>query len=274
MNPSFGLDYRYLKAFCVTAQYLNFSKAAKDLNIAQSAVSRQIKLLEDALGQQLIVRSSKKVVLTQKGEDLLSTIQIFEKKAQSILQSSGQQLIKVGILHGLLETWFIPVMSEFAKKHDQLQVETDYPDNLKKSLLEGRYDVVFTPENIQSDLVTSLRIFEEKLVLIGPSNVNTKTVWQYPWIVYNDDSHLMTMYKKKPDKIVRVNSITAIIKLVNLGLGVAVVPEHTIKLHKSFKFIIYELKGLPKSSIYLSTLNFNKLPDHIDEFVKIIKAHC
>jgi len=62
-----SLDYRYLKAFMITARYLNFSKAAQELNIAQSAVSRQIKLLEESVGQQLIVRSSKKVLLTEKG---------------------------------------------------------------------------------------------------------------------------------------------------------------------------------------------------------------
>ncbi len=269
----FSLDYRYLKAFCVTAQHLNFSKAARELNIAQSAVSRQIKLLEDTLGQQLIVRSSKKVLLTKKGQELLGTIQVFEKKTQAILQSSEQQLIKVGILHGLLETWFIPIVEQFCKNHDQLQIETDYPETLKNALVDGRFDIVFTPENIQSDLITSLRIFEEKLVLIGPSEVNVKSLWQIPWVVYNDDDHLMKLYKKRPDKIIRVNSVTAIIKLVNQGLGVAVVPEHTIKKHKSFKFKIHELKGLPKSNIYLSTLNFKKLPDHIDEFVRIIKQN-
>ena len=65
------LDYRYLRAFIVTARHLNFSRAADELNIAQSAVSRQIKLLEEGVGQQLIIRSSKKVILTEKGQSLL-----------------------------------------------------------------------------------------------------------------------------------------------------------------------------------------------------------
>ncbi len=271
---TFNLDYRYLKAFTVTAQYLNFSKAAKELNIAQSAVSRQIKLLEDSLDQQLIIRSSKKVVLTKKGEDLLSTIQVFENKTKSILQSSAQQLIKVGILHGLLETWFIPIIQEFAKKHQQLLIETGYPESLKTDLLEGKYDIVFTPENIQSDLVTSLRIFDERHILIGPPNINIKQLQDYTWIVYNDDDVLLQLYKKHPSKILRVNSITTIIKLVNAGVGVAVVPEHTIKRHKAFKFELYDLKALSgKSSIYLSTLNFKRLPTHIDELIKIIKKN-
>ena len=104
-----NIDYRYLKAFLQTAKHLNFSKAADELNIAQSAVSRQIKLLEESMGEQLIVRSSKKVLLTDKGKQLLSAIQGFENAAKLITKSDDKKLIRVGILHGLLETWFINI---------------------------------------------------------------------------------------------------------------------------------------------------------------------
>jgi DNA-binding transcriptional LysR family regulator len=221
MLESFNLDYRYLKAFKTTADYLNFSRAAKELNIAQSAVSRQIKLLEESLGQQLIIRSSKKVVLTQKGEELLSAIQLFENKTQSILQASEQQLIKIGILHGLLENWFLDVIKDFSKKHDQLQIETSYPDDLKKSLLDGKYDIVFTAENIQSDLVTSLRLFDEKLVLLGPKDLDMNNLHKYTWIVYNEDDKLLKHTKKHSDRMIRVNSITAIQNLPTKKLGLA-----------------------------------------------------
>ena len=60
------MEYRYLKAFLLTAEHSSFSKAAQLLSIAQSAVSRQIKLLEESLGEELIIRSSKKVILTTK----------------------------------------------------------------------------------------------------------------------------------------------------------------------------------------------------------------
>ena len=65
-----NMDYRYLKAFLLTAEFSSFSRAAEILKIAQSAVSRQIKLLEETLGEELIIRSSKKVLLTAKGQQL------------------------------------------------------------------------------------------------------------------------------------------------------------------------------------------------------------
>jgi DNA-binding transcriptional LysR family regulator len=267
----FDLDYRYIKAFSQTAKHLNFSKAAKELNIAQSAVSRQIKLLEESLGVQLIIRSSKKVVLTDKGHEFLSTISVFENKAKQILQNSEQQLIRVGILHGLLETWFIPIIRDFSKTHLQLQIETGYPEDLKDGLLEGKYDLVFTPENIQNDLVTSLRIFEEKLVMIGPKNLNMKALRDYTWIVYNNDDVFLRIQKKHSPKIIKVNSITAIIKLVNEGVGIAVVPDHTIR--RDYKFSKHDIKPAVKSNIYLSTLNFKTLPEHTEELVSIIRGY-
>ena len=120
---SFGIDYRYLKAFQVTAEYLNFSKAATKLNIAQSAVSRQIKLLEESMGEQLIIRSSKKVILTEKGKDLLGAISQFEKMSGELANTDTSKLIKVGILHGLLESWFLKIIKDFSKNLKSLVKE-------------------------------------------------------------------------------------------------------------------------------------------------------
>ena len=71
------MDFRYLKAFIATAENGSFSKAAEKLNIAQSAVSRQIRLLEDSIDQELILRSSKQLVLTPKGQEVLSLSRSF-----------------------------------------------------------------------------------------------------------------------------------------------------------------------------------------------------
>src|SRR6476469_7651622 len=146
----------------VTARHLNFSKAAQDLGIAQSAVSRQIKLLEESVGQQLIIRSSKKVLMTEKGQALLELLNSFEHNIQDVFFGHMNKTIRVGILHGLLETWFNDVMVEFAKTSShQMSVEVNSLENLKEKLHNGKYDLIFTTENIQSELVSSLKLFDE-----------------------------------------------------------------------------------------------------------------
>ena len=265
-----SLDYRYLKAFMVTSRLLNFSKAAQELGIAQSAVSRQIKLLEESVGVQLIIRSSKKVLLTEKGQALLEELGSFEGRLQGIFFGHMNKTVKVGILHGLLETWFNDVMVEFSRtSRHQLSVEVNSLDTLREKLHAGKYDLIFTTENIQSDLVSSLKLFEEKMVLVSKTEINPKEAQECPWIVYSEHDHLFQLYKKRSQKTIVVNSITTILKLVEKGVGIAIIPDHS--LSEASKLKSYELKGLPKQHIHLSSLNFKTMPEHIKLLVDVIK---
>ena len=63
-----------LRAFEATARLLNFSAAAKELSLTQSAVSRQIQGLESDIGQNLFVRHSRSVELTRGGMQLLQVV--------------------------------------------------------------------------------------------------------------------------------------------------------------------------------------------------------
>lgn len=268
---SFGVDYRYLKAFALTAQYLNFSKAAQELNIAQSAVSRQIKLLEESMNEQLIVRSSKKVLLTEKGKSLYRALQQFEEHTIDLSNTTGPQLIRVGILHGLLENWFIKVIKDFTKQTiHELKVEMDTPSNLKANLIDGKYDTIFTTENIQSDLVTSLRLFEEKLVVISKKEIDIKKVEQYTWITYGESDYFFDFFKKHSKRTIMVESITSMIKLVKEGVGIAVVPTHSVKDEKLWT---HEIKGIKRPQIFLSTLNYQAFPKYLDQLVSTVKKH-
>ncbi len=270
MSP-FAPDYRYLKAFIVISRTLNFSAAAKELGIAQSAVSRQIKLLEESIGHQLLVRSSKKVVLTKIGEEFSKQVSLFEEKIKDTLYPNVSKTIHIGILHGFLETWFNDVIVEFSKRYKyQLIIEVNSLENLRINLHNGKYDLIFTSQGIQSEFVSSLKLFEEKMVLIGKkSQLEFNQLHEYPWIVYSNQDHLFQLNKKKSDHIIIINSITAMIKLARKGLGIAIVPEHTIEDRKNLQIV--DVKGLPKQHIYLSTLNFKKVPEYVKSLIEIIQ---
>ena len=233
------LDFRYLKAFMLTAKYSSFSKAAEELNIAQSAVSRQIKLLEDSLSEELIIRSSKKVLLSEKGKELYQASLSFEKTSLQIFEREDQLPLSIGILEGLLKNWFTPLLTEYLKlqNRDVSVHVADIPE-LKNGIEEGRYDVIFGTENIQSELVTSLKLFEEKLVLIGKGEINRKKLHEHRWVVKND-------------------------------VGIAIVPDHLIRKEDLLK--VQEVAGLPTSQIFLSTLNYKKMPERIKTLADIVK---
>lgn len=264
------VDFRYLKAFMLTAKYSSFSKAAEELNIAQSAVSRQIKLLEDSLQEELIIRSSKKVILSEKGKELYQASLNFEKTSLLIFEREDRLPLSIGILDGLLKTWFTPILTEYLKgqKRDVFIHVADLPE-LKLGIEEGRYDVIFGTENIQSELVTSLKLFEEKLVLISKNEINKKKLQEERWIVFSSSDHLFKISKNKSDSIVMIDSFDTIISLVKSDMGIAIVPDHLIKKDDHLK--ITEISGLPTSLIYLSTLNYKKMPDRIQGLVSIVK---
>ena len=264
------LDFRYLKAFMLTAKYSSFSKAAEELNIAQSAVSRQIKLLEDSLNEELIIRSSKKVILSEKGKELYQASLNFEKTSMHIFEREDQLPISIGILEGLVKNWFTPLLTEYSKtqNRDVTVHVTDMPD-LKIGIEEGHFDVIFGTENIQSELVTSLKLFEEKLVLIGRGEINRKKLHEHRWIVFSNNDHLFKISKHKSESIIMVNSFSSIISLVKQDVGIAIVPDHLIKKDDQLK--IHEIQGLPTSQIYFSTLNYKKMPERIQALANLIK---
>lgn len=264
------LDFRYIKAFMLTAKYSSFSKAAEELNIAQSAVSRQIKLLEDSLGEELIIRSSKKVILAEKGKELYQASLHFENTSIQIFEREDKRPLSIGILEGLLKTWFTPLLTDYLKQQSRdVSVHVADIPELKTGIEEGHYDVIFGTENIQSELVTSLKLFEEKLVLIGLGEVNRKKLHEHRWVVFSNGDNLFKISKIKSESIIKVDSFDSIISLVKHDVGIAVVPDHLIK--KEDKLKVHEMPGLPSSQVYLSTLNYKRMPERIQKLVDIVK---
>lgn len=264
------LDFRYLKAFKLTAQYSSFSKAAEDLKIAQSAVSRQIKLLEDHLGEELIIRSSKKVLLTEKGKELYTALINFEKKSLEIFQSEDRLPLNIGILHGLVINWFPPLLTEvFKDSSREINITIRDLYDLKSGIEAQKFDIVFGTENIQSELLTSLKLFEEKLVLISKQEINRKRLHDYRWIVYSDHDHIFKLSKEKPKSLLKIDSMSAIIQLVKSDLGIAIVPDHLLNKDDGLK--VYELPNIKPSAIYMTTLNYKKLPGRLEDLTKIVR---
>ena len=264
------LDYRYLKAFVLTCKYESFSKASKELGIAQSAVSRQIKLLEEALKVELLLRSSKRIMLTQKGKELLKATINFEAHTNQIFESQDAPALKIGILEGILKNWFSNILIRYMREEKfKINVQSCDIDQMKHGLENGKFDIIFGTENIQSELISSLRLFDEKLVLISTFEINKKRLNDYKWIVFSENDHIFKLTKNKKIEYMEVNSLETMVKLVESGLGLAIVPDHYV--HGKNNLIITEVPDLPKSQIFLSTLNYKKHPEKIEKLLKFLK---
>lgn len=121
--PSFAA----LQCFEAAARHLNFTRAAEELHLTQSAVSRQVRALEDFVQRQLFRRVGKKLVLTETGAafagevgELLNRLEA--ATIQAITGNSAEGTLTVGTLPTFGARWLIPRLTGFAAQHPHIQL--------------------------------------------------------------------------------------------------------------------------------------------------------
>lgn len=117
-----------LKGFEACARHLNFSKAATELHITQSAISHQIKQLEEVLGAELFERSGGAMTLTSQGAELLPVVRSFFKGMTSIVDRFEQierreLMLEVFAHDSFATTWLLPRLSGFYAQWPDIKVK-------------------------------------------------------------------------------------------------------------------------------------------------------
>ena len=172
------MELRQLRYFAKAAETLNFSDAAKSLNIAQSSLSQQVKQLEDELGTQLFIRSSHSIRLTEAGEVMLPfalrTLNEAESCADRIhdLQKLLTGTLNIGVTHS-----FSPILTEsvisFMKMYPGIKLNIIYTqmNELMESLTKREIDFVLAFKPIQTlPEVKSHILFQNSLSAIVGSH--------------------------------------------------------------------------------------------------------
>jgi DNA-binding transcriptional LysR family regulator len=115
-----------LRSFDATARHLSFTKAATELFLTQSAVSRQIKALEDQLGVALYIRGVRKLTPTDAGLRLAkcvdSVIRQLEATIISLDKDSVARMLGISTTLSFAALWLIPRLAAFREKHPDIDV--------------------------------------------------------------------------------------------------------------------------------------------------------
>ena len=121
------MDENKLRYFITVAKYRSFSKAAQELHVVQPTVSRQITLLEEALGTPLFYRDSHTVALTPAGERLYKSAHLYLIQYQSIRDSAHNLMLenenKLHICCGPVEFALLDLL---ARLYRQVDPETEF----------------------------------------------------------------------------------------------------------------------------------------------------
>ena len=173
------MELRQLRYFTRAAETLNFSDAAKSLNIAQSSLSQQIKQLEDELGTQLFIRNSHSIRLTEAGEVMLPfamrTIHEAEACADRIndLRKLLTGTLNIGVTHS-----FNPILTEsvisFMKMYPGIKLNVVYKqmNELMELLSKREIDFVlaFRPIQPLADVESHILFQNSLSAIVGVSH--------------------------------------------------------------------------------------------------------
>lgn len=120
--PRLSLDL--LRGFRAAARHLSFTRAAQELFVTQPAISREIRTLEEQLGQPLFRRVNRTLQLTQAGQELLCAVDeglgIIDAATTHIAGSSRTLAVTTTV--ALASTWLVPRLPRFAKQHPHIDM--------------------------------------------------------------------------------------------------------------------------------------------------------
>ncbi|MFK7962643.1 MAG: LysR family transcriptional regulator [Burkholderiaceae bacterium] len=146
--PLNQLQLNWLRTFESAGRHLSFSEAARELNLSQSAVSQQMKLLESRLGKALFKRQVRSLQLTTEGRAYLEvvreSIDRLSTGVSSIFGAEGQGTLEVSVNNSFGELWLAPRIGRFLSQHPHvaiklLQTNWDIDYDQARAGLEIRY---------------------------------------------------------------------------------------------------------------------------------------
>lgn len=122
-----NLQIDWLKCFVAVVDTGSLSSATGEVHRSQSAISMQLKKLEEAVGRRLLDRGPRKLLLTQDGQMLLGYARrILDLQAEALSALHGDELtgrVRLGVPDDYATRYLTPVLKRFAPKHSGVEIE-------------------------------------------------------------------------------------------------------------------------------------------------------
>jgi len=248
------LSLQLLDQFVVLARTKNFTRAAEELHLSQSALSRAIQKLEDQLGQPLFERKPREVVLTELGELLLQRakhiLELMEDTFSELSEAGRRGRIRLGAIPTIAPYFLPSLLSSFAKKYPDIAVivQEDTTENLIKRCHHGEIDLAILALPLLAKNLEVEALFDEELLLVVPVGhplATSKTlpidaVEAFPFVMLNEahclTDNIATFCRRKavqPVTVERTSQLATVQELVSLNHGVSIVPDMARKIDTS-----------------------------------------
>ncbi|MES2759292.1 MAG: LysR substrate-binding domain-containing protein [Pseudomonadota bacterium] len=243
------MDLKQLTYFVRVAELGSFTRASIVLDIAQPALSRQVRLLEVELHQNLLVRNGRGITLTEAGSVLLEhsrgVLHQMERLREELsrLRGSLAGRVAIGLPPTLGRILAVPVTREFKRLMPEatLSILEALSKTMQESLLTGQLDIALLYNAFPSPGIELRPVMQDELLLVqgggGMSGepVELKEIPQYPLIIPRRPNairmHVETGLLNigvQPRIAMEVDSVATILDLVADGVGSAILSRHAV----------------------------------------------
>lgn len=235
-----------LKAFEAVARHQSFSLAAEELCVTHSAMSHQIKLLEQWLDRQLFIRHASTISLTAEAEQLLPICSNFfndlEQCITALSSKEPEVEIVIGAAHSFMANWLIPRLEKFESSYPNIRIKLMTCNELKQ--LENENIDIFI-SSLKSDYVLPKGL--DKFVLfaehMGPICHPTlyplqqmQDIFNYPLLHTQSNKNAWRIWLEKsglqPSQISHeryFDRLNLMIEAAVSGLGIAIAPQMLVE---------------------------------------------
>lgn len=235
------LSLRGLRTFCVAGRHRSFRVAAEELFVSASAISHQIKGLEQELQTSLFLRKPQSLEFTDAGAALYAEIDPLIRQIDAVTQRLSsrfrRQSLRISVQPFFASEMFVPKLPEFTGCHPQIDIHVDTSDESYEKYASD-FDVSIRlfrnpPANLLSDRLFSLRLvpaaspeFCERWRLLAKHSLEG-----VPLIVHATRQNAWKEWAEsvgcgplRPPNVLKLNSMIAVARAAERGLGAALVP--------------------------------------------------
>jgi LysR family transcriptional regulator, glycine cleavage system transcriptional activator len=230
----------HVRCFVAVGRRMSITKAAQDLCLTQSAVSRQIHALEEALGVQLLNRGYRSISFTLEGERLFrvadNAVQQLQDVFAALVPVQGRLPVTISASIGVTALWLLPRLGDFQQRYPNIDIRLAANNKLLDLQKEGA-DLAIRYCTARNAPQGSVRLFGEAVVPVAHPSLSVRQINSpeaiadhvllefddpgRPWLQWADRLKAMGMGGVKPRGILRFNQYDQVIQAALVGQGIA-----------------------------------------------------
>ena len=290
------LEVRHLELVSAVALAGGLSRATSRLHLTESALSRQLSALEDALGTRLFLRTGRRMLLTPAGERLLQSaggvLETLQRTEEDIrrLSADGAGLVRLATECYTCYHWLPSLLREFAVSHPRVDVRilADATRQPLPALLGGRIDLALvTSVPRERRLLKLSPLFRDELVAVLPPGhplenrpflraqdfANERLILYTPPADSTLVQEVLVPARVTPNLLGEIQLTEAILEMVKAGLGVSVLARWAIAPHLAagtLRAVRVTPRGLRRT--WLAASLRGAASPHLTEFVRLLAA--